>query len=127
MSADGPVILALDTATRCCAVALTTGNVTTGTILGRLSLNSRVTHSRRLLAAVDWLMLEAGLTWTDLDGPAPGLRPGRFFCAGFGLSPGKGLRAGAQLALFGGFTLGAFAQHVWCDASMSAGCRCRRN
>ena len=111
MSPDGPLILALDTATRCCAVALTQGGVEHGTVLGGLALNSRITHSRRLLTAVDWLMAELGLSWPDLDGLAVGLGPGSFTGLRIGMATAKGLTAATDLPLCGVSTLDGLAQN----------------
>ena len=52
---EQPVILALETATLCGSVAL----VSRTGCLAEFSLQSGETHSRRLLAGVDWLLKEA--------------------------------------------------------------------
>src|SRR5215469_18422630 len=47
-------------------------------LLGEITLNIAITHSERLLAAVDRLVADCGLVPTDLDGLAVSVGPGSF-------------------------------------------------
>lgn len=105
---DRPVLLAIETATPCGSVAL----VAAGTCIGEYSLQSALTHSRRLLAGIDWLMGEAGLTWEAIDGLAVSLGPGSFTGLRIGLSTVKGLAMAAEKPLLGVGTLDGLAAQV---------------
>lgn len=104
-----PLILALDTATGCCTLALTVGSVLKGAVLASLSLNGSMTHSRRLIAAIDWLLSEAEVDWPMIDGIAVGLGPGSFTGLRIGMATAKGLAATAGIPLLGITTLDALA------------------
>ena len=102
-----PLLLALDTATQCCSVALTRGGIQDGEMVGAMHLNGNVTHSRRLLACVDRLMTDCQVDWQGLDGIAVGLGPGSFTGLRIGMATAKGLAAGSGLPLVGVSTLDA--------------------
>jgi tRNA threonylcarbamoyladenosine biosynthesis protein TsaB len=104
-----PLILALDTATDSCALALTAGTFAGGVILASLSLNSNITHSRRLLTAIDWLLAETKVEWPMIDGIAVGLGPGSFTGLRIGMATAKGLAAAAGIPLLGISTLDVLA------------------
>ena len=105
-----PVLLAVETATMCGSIAL----VADGECIGEYSLQSNLTHSRRLLAGIDWLMTEAGLDWDSIDGLAVSLGPGSFTGLRIGLSTVKGLAMAAGKPLLGVGTLdGLAAQISW--------------
>ena len=107
----GPLILALDTSTACCTLALTGGTVMQGEVLASISLNSRVKHSRRLLTAIDWMLAEAQTDWSMLDGIAVGLGPGSFTGLRIGLATAKGLATAADKPLLGVSTLDSLASN----------------
>jgi tRNA threonylcarbamoyladenosine biosynthesis protein TsaB len=109
MHRQKPLILALDTATGCCALALTAGTATKGDVLASLSLNSRITHSRRLISAIDWMLSETEVDWPIIDGIAVGLGPGSFTGLRIGMATAKGLAATAGKPLLGIPTLDALA------------------
>jgi len=109
VSEDAPLILAVDTASPCSSVALTTGNVQNGTLLAALSLNSKVTHSRRLLSGIDWLLQENGVQLTDIDGLGVGLGPGSFTGLRIGMATMKGLATAMEKPLLGISTLDGLA------------------
>jgi tRNA threonylcarbamoyladenosine biosynthesis protein TsaB len=104
-----PLILAMDTASSCSSVALTRGSVTGGQVVASLSLNSSVTHSRRLLSAVDWLLVETGTGWQDVAGLAVSLGPGSFTGLRIGMATVKGLATAIDKPLLGVSTLDALA------------------
>ena len=68
-----PRILALDSATDACSVALCDGDA----LLSRFELAAR-SHTQRLLPLVDEVLAEAGLGLSDLDALAFGRGPGSF-------------------------------------------------
>ncbi|MCF8055759.1 MAG: tRNA (adenosine(37)-N6)-threonylcarbamoyltransferase complex dimerization subunit type 1 TsaB [Desulfocapsa sp.] len=109
MSTDRPLILALDTATSCSSVALTVGDAHKGELVATLSLNSRVTHSRRLLAGIDWLLSENNIGFEDIDGLAVGLGPGSFTGLRIGMATVKGLATAMDKPLLGISTLDGLA------------------
>jgi tRNA threonylcarbamoyladenosine biosynthesis protein TsaB len=82
-----PLILALETATTCGSVALVTGEQ----CLAEYSLQSDLTHSRRLLVAVATLMAESHIGWEDIDAVAVSSGPGSFTGLRIGMSTAKGL------------------------------------
>lgn len=109
MSSDRALILAVDTATSCSSVALTVGDVHQGELLASLSLNSKVTHSRRLLTGIDWLLSENGIKFSDIDGLAVGLGPGSFTGLRIAMATMKGLATAMAKTLLGVSTLDALA------------------
>ncbi len=99
----------MDTATPCSAVALTSGTRKDGSVLASLSLSGNVTHSRRLLKAVDYLLREAGISWPQIDGIGVSLGPGSFTGLRIGMATAKGLAAAAGKALIGISSLDSLA------------------
>jgi len=104
-----PLILAIDTATPATGLALTRGTLTEGEVVASLGLSSNVTHSRRLLSSIDWLMEEVGLGWSDIDGIGVSLGPGSFTGLRIGMATAKGLAAAAGIKLLGVSTLDSLA------------------
>ncbi len=109
-----PILVAIETSTPACSVALTEGDSRQGKILGSLLLGG-VTHSRRLLKSVDILMGELKLDWQDLAGVAISLGPGSFTGLRIGLATAKGIAMAAGLPLVGCSTLRCLAQAVASD------------
>lgn len=107
---DGPpLILSLETSGSCTAVALTRGGVQDGQALASLSLNSNITHSRRLLTAIDWILAETDCGWPDVGAVAVSIGPGSFTGLRIGLATAKGLAMAANKPLVGVSTLDALA------------------
>jgi tRNA threonylcarbamoyladenosine biosynthesis protein TsaB len=79
---SNPKILALDTSTEACSVAIRAG----GAVAERFETGTQ--HSGRVLALVDELLGETGLALSQLDAIAFGRGPGSF----------TGLRIGAGVA-----------------------------
>lgn len=104
-----PLILAIDTATPCCSVALTEGDQGSGRILASLNLCGTVTHSRRLLTMIEGLLRETAVTWPMLDGIAVSTGPGRFTGLRIGMATAKGLACAAEKPLLGISTLAGLA------------------
>jgi tRNA threonylcarbamoyladenosine biosynthesis protein TsaB len=97
-------VLALDTATEACSVALLAGHG----IAGRFEEVGRA-HADRILAMVDAVMSEAGLRLSALDGIAAGIGPGSFTGVRISVSVAQGLAFGAGLPVVGVTSLEALA------------------
>ncbi|MFH1019348.1 MAG: tRNA (adenosine(37)-N6)-threonylcarbamoyltransferase complex dimerization subunit type 1 TsaB [Pseudomonadota bacterium] len=111
-SAADPVILALETATTCGSLAL----VAEGRCLAEYSLNASSSHSRRLLAGIDWLLAQGELSWPQISAIAVGLGPGSFTGLRIALSTAKGLCLAADKPLIGVGTLdGLASQFPYCS------------
>ncbi|WP_339138350.1 MAG: tRNA (adenosine(37)-N6)-threonylcarbamoyltransferase complex dimerization subunit type 1 TsaB [Candidatus Electrothrix sp. GW3-4] len=116
-----PLILSLETATGCGSVALTKGGVRNGKILAEATAQPEITHSRRLLGSVEWVMQAAGIDWDKLDGIAISLGPGSFTGLRIGMAAAKGIVLASQKPLIGAQTLDAIAlscplidRPLWC-------------
>ena len=101
-------ILALDTATENCSVAL----LSDGKIYSRSEVSPRG-HANKILPMVDDVLKEAGLTLTDLDALAFGHGPGSFTGVRIGTGIAQGLAFGADLPMIGISTLAAMAQATY--------------
>ena len=101
-------ILALDTATEACSVALQTeaGVLSQCVPAGRQ-------HTEVLPQMVAAILAEAGLTPSALDGLICGLGPGSFAGLRIGVAYAKGLAAGLGLPLQGVSSLALLAQGAW--------------
>lgn len=120
MGKDSPLILSIDTATRCSSVSLTQGTLSDGEVLANLSLSSNITHSRRLINAVDQLFRETSIGWPDLGGVAVGLGPGSFTGLRIGMATAKGFAAAADKRLLGVSTLDGLAFACTSDKTICA-------
>ncbi len=115
------MILSIETATGCGSVSLTRGGVENGRLLAEATAQPEITHSRRLLGSVDWVMKAAGVSWTDIDGIAVSLGPGSFTGLRIGMAAAKGLVLAAKVPFIGVQTLDAIAlscpiidNPLWC-------------
>jgi tRNA threonylcarbamoyladenosine biosynthesis protein TsaB len=97
-------LLALDTATEGCTVALWLD----GEVLERSEPGGQ--HSERILPMVDELLAEAGLVLTQLDALAFGRGPGSFTGLRIGVGVAQGLAYGADLPVVPVSSLAALAQ-----------------
>jgi tRNA threonylcarbamoyladenosine biosynthesis protein TsaB len=104
-----PIILALETATMCGSVALVSEN----RCLAEFSLQTGETHSRRLLAGVDWLLQETGIDWPSIDAVAVSQGPGSFTGLRIGLATAKGLAMAGGAKLIGIGTLDGLAAQLF--------------
>ncbi len=101
-------ILALDTATENCSVAL----LHNGTIYSRSEISPRG-HASKILPMVDDVLQEAGLTLSELDALAFGQGPGSFTGVRIGTGIAQGLTFGTGIPLIGISTLAAMAQAIY--------------
>ena len=118
---ENPLILSIETATGCGSVALTKGGVHNGKLLAEATAQPEITHSRRLLGSVDWIMQTTGVSWENLDGIAISLGPGSFTGLRIGMAAAKGIVFATQKPLVGVQTLDAVAlscpiidRPLWC-------------
>lgn len=98
-------ILALDTATEACSVALFHQGKTTG--LNELSPR---THTQRILPMVDELLSQAGISLQQVDVLAFGRGPGSFTGVRVGVGIAQGLALGVQLPVVPVSNLTAMAE-----------------
>lgn len=90
-------ILAVDTATEICGVALTID----GRVQAELILNQGVTHTRSVLAAIDAVLGISGLAPADVDAFAVTRGPGSFTGLRIGISTVKALSLSGAKPLVG--------------------------
>ncbi|SFM41300.1 tRNA (adenosine(37)-N6)-threonylcarbamoyltransferase complex dimerization subunit type 1 TsaB [Thermodesulforhabdus norvegica] len=104
-------ILAADTSTMTGSLALVEFNGNDdGTVLFEESITSQVTHSRRLLAHIDYLLKEIGLSISDVDGFVVGTGPGSFTGIRIGVTTFKSLAWGLRKPVKGIPSLDALAR-----------------
>jgi len=108
-------ILALETSTEFCSVALNLD----GEVSGKEILAGR-NHSEMILAMVQEILAEAGLALQQIDGIAFGAGPGSFTGLRIACGVAQGLAFAAELPVAAISTLEAVAQHVDQDSVIVA-------
>jgi len=101
-------VLGIDTSTSCGAVGL----IDDGEVLSDYLLNIPVTHSERLLGAIEFVLREARCSIGDVDGWAISLGPGSFTGLRIGVSTVKGLAFATGKPVAGVTTLDVLASQV---------------
>jgi tRNA threonylcarbamoyladenosine biosynthesis protein TsaB len=101
-------ILAIDTSTKTGSAALLDGE----SLIGEYILNVAMTHSERLLPAIERIMADAGWTGKDLEGIAVALGPGSFTGLRIGMTAAKILAYLWEISLAGVSTLDALARQA---------------
>lgn len=101
------VLLAIDTATEQCSVALKVGDQT----FQRAAITPRE-HSQRVLGFVEEVLAEAGITLADVDGIVCGYGPGSFTGVRIGVAICQGLAFSHTLPVYPVSTLAALAQQA---------------
>jgi len=101
-------VLGIDTSTSCGAVGL----IDDGEVLSDILLNIPVTHSERLLGAIEFVLREARCSIGDVDGWAISLGPGSFTGLRIGVSTVKGLAFATGKPVAGVSSLDALASQV---------------
>lgn len=97
--------LSLETSTKACSVAL----VEDDTTLGEITINSDITHSQKLLPAVDMLLKSLGKSLEDIKLIGVAVGPGSFTGLRIGIATAKGLAYGKKIPVVGVSTLKALA------------------
>lgn len=106
---DGFLILSLETATGCGSVSLSRGGKEEFQLLAECTSQPDITHSRRLLGSVEWLMQAAGVSWEELDAVAVSSGPGSFTGLRIGMAAAKAIAMATGSSLIGVPTLDALA------------------
>jgi len=101
-------LLAVESATLSGGVAL----LDRDRLLGEITLNIAITHSERLMSAVDRLLTDCGLAPADLDGLAVSVGPGSFTGLRVGIATVKALAMALDLPVAAVPTLDALASRL---------------
>ena len=101
-------ILAVDTATKSCSVAI----VDKGSLLAEMTVVNEETHSKHLLEITCSVMKHSGVNLSDLDGFAVTCGPGSFTGLRIGISSVKGFAAAQGKPITGVSSLDALARQV---------------
>jgi tRNA threonylcarbamoyladenosine biosynthesis protein TsaB len=101
-------ILGIDTSTSCGSIGL----IDDQSVISDYLLNIPVTHSERLLGAIELVLKEARFAIEDLDGWAISLGPGSFTGLRIGVSTVKGLALATRKPVTGVSTLDVLASQV---------------
>ncbi len=101
-------ILALDTATEACSVALLDGDQ-----VFTLFEPCAREHTQRILPMIQQILAESGLKLNQMDALAFGRGPGSFTGIRIGIGVAQGLALGSDLPVTGISTLKTLAQGVW--------------
>ena len=101
-------ILAVDTATTNCSVAITDKAY----LLAELTLNREETHSKHLMDMIDVALKLSGLNFSDMDGFALTIGPGSFTGLRIGMSTVKGLALAFEKPVVGVSSLATLAIQV---------------
>ncbi|UBX48508.1 tRNA (adenosine(37)-N6)-threonylcarbamoyltransferase complex dimerization subunit type 1 TsaB [Providencia alcalifaciens] len=101
-------ILAVDTATEACSVAL----LCDGEIISRFAISPRE-HTQKVLPMVEEVLTQAGIKLNQLDALAFGRGPGSFTGVRIGVGIAQGLALGADLPMVGVSSLMTLAQGVY--------------
>src|ERR1700687_3568189 len=101
-------LLAVESATLSGGVALLDDD----RLVGEITLNIAITHSERLMSAVDRLLADSGLAPADLDGLAVSVGPGSFTGLRVGLATVKALAMALDLPVAPVPTLDALAARL---------------
>lgn len=101
-------ILAVDTATEACSVAL----LCDGEIISRFAISPRE-HTQKVLPMVEEVLLQAGVILHQLDALAFGRGPGSFTGVRIGVGIAQGLALGANLPMIGISSLMTLAEGAY--------------
>ncbi|QAV24777.1 tRNA (adenosine(37)-N6)-threonylcarbamoyltransferase complex dimerization subunit type 1 TsaB [Proteus hauseri] len=101
-------ILAIDTATESCSVAVWNE----GVVASRFEISPRE-HTQKILPMVKSALEEAGLTLQNLDALAFGQGPGSFTGVRIGIGVAQGIALGAELPMIGVSSLATMAEGVF--------------
>ena len=102
------IILSIDSSTPVAGIAVSDGMH----LLGEITLNTKNTHSEKLMPLVKQLLDELNLTMQDVDAIAVTQGPGSFTGLRIGMATAKGLAQGANKQLIAVPTLDCLAQNL---------------
>ncbi len=102
------IILSIDSSTPVAGIAVSDGMQ----LLGEITLNTKNTHSEKLMPLVKHLLDELGLSVNNLDAIAVTQGPGSFTGLRIGMATAKGLAQGAGKKLIAVPTLDCLAQNL---------------
>ncbi len=102
------IILSIDSSTPVAGIAVSDGMQ----LLGEITLNTKNTHSEKLMPLVQQLLEELNLTVKDLDAIAVTQGPGSFTGLRIGMATAKGLAQGANKKLIAVPTLDCLAENL---------------
>lgn len=100
------LLLAIDTTTNICSVALGEQDK----LWAEIILNTKKTHSQRLMPAIQNLLRDADVDKRELEGIAVALGPGSFTGIRIGMATVQGLSQGLGIPVIGVMTLDALAE-----------------
>jgi tRNA threonylcarbamoyladenosine biosynthesis protein TsaB len=109
-------ILAADTASRSCSVAIICDDI----LVAEMTLHLRQTHSKHLLEMIHRIMMISGLRFSDLDGFAINRGPGSFTGIRIGISCMKGLAYALDKPIVGISSLETLATQAMVSSLVSA-------
>jgi len=101
-------VLGIDTSTSCGSIGL----IDDGEVISDYLLNISVTHSERLLGAIEFVLREARCPIGEIDGWAVSLGPGSFTGLRIGVSTVKGLAFATEKPVAGVSTLDVLASQI---------------
>src|SRR5271154_5649940 len=108
-------VLAIDTATEACSVALLSGNE----LIGR-SAEGGLSHAQQILGMVEAILAEAQVSLSMLDGIAASIGPGAFTGVRISVAVAQGLAFGAGLQVVPVTTLEALALQLMQEGASHA-------
>lgn len=100
-------VLGIDTSTPCGSIGLIEGEQ----VLCEYSINRKLSHSERVLKAIDRVLEDSGIPIGDVEGFAISRGPGSFTGLRIGVSVAKGLALATGKRVAGVSTLAALAQN----------------
>jgi tRNA threonylcarbamoyladenosine biosynthesis protein TsaB len=115
MPNSSATILAIETATSSCSVALSHGNL----VFQRAKVGSNI-HSQVLLTMVQEVLAQASLELRDIDAVAVGQGPGSFTGLRIGVGVAQGLAYGVNCPMIGVSSLDALAHQANVDGHVIA-------
>jgi len=105
-------ILGIDTSTMTGSVAI----LTEDRLIAEYTLNTKTTHTERLMSAIDHIIQSASLCIQDIDGVAVGLGPGSFTGLRIGITTAKSIAYSIQKPIMAIPSLDALAsQYLFTD------------
>lgn len=111
-------LLAMDTSTEGCSVAVLKRQDQAATVTADFILSPRE-HTQRILPMVDTILGQSELTLSQVDGLVYGRGPGSFTGVRIGIGIAQGLAFGADIPMVGVSTLQAMAQQAHAQSGVN--------